>query len=356
MRNKSLLLPFGSADAVATSSSAEFASALRQFKRPVADFSFTGTMQRAAASSVHIGDLAATAAFADPMHTKCMVDRHVAFIIPLAGSGRIIRPGSVLDWTASKTIITNSYDQPLEFATDAAGTIISLRPAAEKLRSALRSVLTDGGGSDGAETEAIMARLLVRGPVIDTGSSWGVDYFSAIMNLVAMFDDCNGDGAVLERIGMEDVLNRLLANLVLDQEQCPREILPSQNLTRSTRAVDLICDHIRGSIGSPMSITQMEKLTGLTGRALNYAFRARFDCSPQEWQRNFLLDHARRLLKGTDYTGSVKSLAFQLGFSSLSSFAAFYRQRFGERPSETQSGTFRGAAPAWQEDDAAGPE
>ena len=277
------------------------------------------------------------------MHTKCMVDPQVAFVIPLTGSGRIIRRGAVLDWAASKTIITNSYDQPLEFAADTAGTIISLRPSAEGLRAALHSVIADRSGKDGAEADAIMARLLVRGPFIDAGRSWSVDYFSAIMNLVAMFDDCNADGAMLGRIGVEDVLNRLLAKLILDQEQHVFDGEPSQNLLRSTRAVELICDRVRSSVGSPMSISEMEQLSGLTGRALNYAFRARFDCSPQEWQRNFLLDHARHLLKSADYTGSVKALAYELGFSSPSSFAAFYRQRFGERPSETLLGKLRGA-------------
>lgn len=284
------------------------------------------------------------------MHIKCMVDPQVAFVIPLTGSGRIIWRGAVLDWAASKTIISNSYDQPLEFAADTAGTIISLRPSAEGLRAALHRVIADRGGKEGAEADAIMARLLVRGPFIDTGRSWSVDYFSAIMNLVAMFDDCNADGAMLERIGVEDVLNRLLAKLILDQEQFAVESEPSQSVARSTRAVELICDRARNSIGSPMSISEMEQLTGLTGRALNYAFRARFDCSPQEWQRNFLLDHARQLLRGPDYTGSVKALAYELGFSSPSSFAAFYRQRFGERPSETLAGKLRGAGRPLQED------
>ena len=284
------------------------------------------------------------------MHTKCMVDPQVAFVIPLTGSGRIIGRGAVLDWAASKTIITNSYDEPLEFAADTAGTIISLRPTAEKLREALHSVIADSGGNDGAEADDITARLLVRGPVIDAGRSWSVDYFSAIMNLVAMFDDCNADGAMLQRIGVEDVLNRLLAKLILEQEQFSFDGGSSQALPRSTRAVEMICDRVRGSIGSPMSIAEMERLTGMTGRALNYAFRARFDCSPQEWQRNFLLDHARHLLKSSDYTGSVKALAYELGFSSPSSFANFYRQRFGERPSETVSGSLRGAVRSRQDD------
>lgn len=326
-----------------TSSEADIASVLRTFNRPVAEFTFTGASRRAAVSGIRIGDLVATAVFMDPMHIRCTVDPQVAFTLPITGSGRIIRGEAPLDWVGSKTIITNSYDQPSELSAGTSGAIITLRPAVEKLREALRSAITDRNGGDGGEADAILSRLLVRGVFIDTGREWRIDYFSAIMNLVAMFDDCNGDGAVLARIGIEDVLNRLLAMLLLDQASpADREAPPS--LPRSTRAVDIVCDRIRNAIGSPLSIAEMEQLTGLTGRALNYAFRARYDCSPQEWQRNFLLDHARRLLKDAGYMGSVKSLSYELGFSSPSSFASFYRQRFAERPSETLASTTRAAA------------
>jgi AraC family ethanolamine operon transcriptional activator len=73
----------------------------------------------------------------------------------------------------------------------------------------------------------------------------------------------------------------------------------------------------------------------LSGRSLNYAFQSRFNCSPQEWQRNFLLDEARRLLTTPENNASIKNVSYELGFSSASSFASHYKKRFGESPSET---------------------
>jgi AraC-like DNA-binding protein len=350
LQTKSLLLPFGNADAVRTSCEVEFASALRRFGRPVSEFTFTGTSRRAAAAGIRIGGHAVTAAASDPMRTRCKADPQVAITLPLSGTGKLITKCHALEWTASKAVITNSFHEALEVTTDSTGTLISLCPSNEKLLSVLRGIIRDRGARNAEEADAILARLLVRGPVIDTGRSWSVDYFSAIMNVVALMDDCQGDHAMLERIGLEDVICRLLARMVLDQEQGAGESEPAQMVTRSTRAVDLICDRIRDSIGTPMSMSDMEELTGLTGRALGYAFRARFDCSPQEWQRNFLLDHSRQLLKDRDFTGSIKSLAYELGFSSPGSFTAFYRQRFGERPSETLAGHARRMAlPALQD-------
>lgn len=337
MRNKTQLLPFGKALASTFESEPEFLALLQRHGRPVVEFNFTGAKRGASATGVRIGDLVVMAACSEPFHARCAADPQLAFILPVAGSGKIRSRASSLDWKASKTIIINSYDEELEIFGSTCSAVV-LRPSPGKLVDALAGAISDGHGPRGADPEDIRKRLLARGPVIDDGRTWSIDYFSAIMKVVELVDDCGCDEALLARIGLEDVLNRLLARLALEQAHGAGKHGETQGKPRSTRAVDLICDRIRSTIGNPMSISQMEELTGLTGRALNYAFRSRFSCSPQEWQRNFLLDHARQLLKDPHYTGSVKSLSYELGFSSPSSFAAHYRQRFGERPSVSRGG------------------
>lgn len=346
MQKRLKRLSFGNDRASVFDSEDAFGAALRRMKRPIGDFSFSGTQHRASAFAVRIGELVLSTAQSEPMHAKCMVDPQLSFVVPVSGSGRIVGGGKFVEWMTTRLIISNSYDRPLEFITEA-NAIITLRPSTAKFRDTLESALRDRSGPDAKGVDDLLAKLLERGPFIDPGRSWSVDYHAAIMRIAELADDCNCDEALLSRIGIEDVVNRLLAQLVLEQEQVPEaetaEVV--QAASRSIKAVDLICDHIRGSIGAPLSIPQMEGLTGLTGRALNYAFQARFGCSPQEWQRGFLLDHARPILMDPDYTGSVKALAYELGFASPSSFAAFYRQRFGELPSETLAGASRTKAP-----------
>jgi AraC-like DNA-binding protein len=334
LRNKSLLLPFGNDRAITYVCESEFADALRALRLPVADLAFSGADRSAGISAVRVGELAAVAVFSEPLQVRCLVDPHVVFALPLAGSGKVIQGSQSQAWAAHKSILVNSHDRPVEFVATA-NSVLTLQPSGSKLLAALNGALRDRNGAEAAGAEGIFARLLARGPMVDTGRSWPIDYFSAILNLAAVIDDCACDETLLARIGLEDVLNRLLAELILHQEQGAVSGIATPGTSRSVKAVDLICDHIRSSIGSPLSISRMEELTGLTGRALSYAFRSRFDCSPQEWQRNFLLDHARPMLKDRDYTGSVKALAYELGFSSPSSFAAFYKARFGELPSET---------------------
>ena len=110
-------------------------------------------------------------------------------------------------------------------------------------------------------------------------------------------------------------------------------------LNRSDKSVNILCDYIASHIGTPLTTPQMERLTGMSGRAINYAFQARYKKSPHQWQRDYLLDLARQELKSSPLARSVKQISFDLGFTSPASFASHYRKKFGEHPSSTHNST-----------------
>ncbi len=105
---------------------------------------------------------------------------------------------------------------------------------------------------------------------------------------------------------------------------------------RSAKAVDVLCKFIASKGPPHMTLEQMATLTGLTSRALAFAFRRQFDCTPIEWQRNHFLDLAHQCLEADNVTASVKTVARKFGFVSSSSFSKFYLKRFGCKPSETE--------------------
>ena len=310
----------------------------------MAELTFTGAERGAATAGLTVGELRVGAFCSAPFEAQCNSEPHVAFMLPVSGSGVISCGAASLPWKEGKSIISTSHHEPLHISAETCS-MVMLRPSHAKLVAALRSALLERRQPAAAHAEEIGARLLKRASFIDGGQAWSIDYVPALLKAVAMIDDCRSDGALLARIGLEDVVNQLLARLILEQEHGRALAARVPGQPRSVRAVELICDRIRSTIGKPMSISEMEELTGLTGRALNYAFRARFDCSPQEWQRNFLLDHARQMLTGSHFTGSVKTLSYELGFSSPSSFAAHYRQRFGELPSLSRGAPSRADDP-----------
>jgi len=105
-----------------------------------------------------------------------------------------------------------------------------------------------------------------------------------------------------------------------------------QKRCRSAIAVELICSRIADQPGKHLASSDIEALTGLTTRALNYAFKGRFGCTPQGWQRNYCLNLAHELLTKKQTTASVKAIAHQFGFASPASFTKYYKRRFGHTP------------------------
>lgn len=103
---------------------------------------------------------------------------------------------------------------------------------------------------------------------------------------------------------------------------------------RSARAVDILCRHIAINCPPQLTSDQMAALTGLTSRALSYAFRLRFGCTHMEWQRNHFLDVAHQYLTKEDDSASIKSVVRRFGFASSAAFSKFYKRRFGHKPRE----------------------
>ena len=106
----------------------------------------------------------------------------------------------------------------------------------------------------------------------------------------------------------------------------------------STKGVDAICRHIVDHGPPHLTSSEMAALAGLTARALNYAFRERFGCSPMEWQRTHFLELAHQHLVENNINSSVKTMSRQFGFASAAAFSRFYKRRFGHNPSKIGHG------------------
>jgi transcriptional regulator GlxA family with amidase domain len=75
----------------------------------------------------------------------------------------------------------------------------------------------------------------------------------------------------------------------------------------------------------------------VTARSLQYTFRRHRDCSPMEFLRRIRLERVRDELAHATPDTTVTSAAMRWGFLHLSRFAAEFRARFNENPSETLS-------------------
>lgn len=102
------------------------------------------------------------------------------------------------------------------------------------------------------------------------------------------------------------------------------------------RALGLVRDYIAGHMGEALDLAQLARVAQTSTRALQQSFRQHLGTTPMAYLRDQRLDHARDLLH-RNRTASVTEVALACGFTHLSRFARYYRERFGQAPHNTRA-------------------
>ena len=101
--------------------------------------------------------------------------------------------------------------------------------------------------------------------------------------------------------------------------------------------VRIVEEFILENADQPLFLGDLAVIGGVTARSLQYAFRRHRGCSPMEFLRRIRLERVRDELAHATPDTTVTSAAMRWGFLHLSRFAAEFRARFNENPSETLS-------------------
>lgn len=141
----------------------------------------------------------------------------------------------------------------------------------------------------------------------------------------------------LSAASVEDmVLTALIDGLPHNQRPAPA----SATSVVSPRVVRRAREFIEQHIDEALSVADIAAHAGVSARSLHLAFRKYHDTTPMAYLRELRLDRVRAdLLRGDGWTAadhSVTATAVRWGFTHLGQFAASYRQRFGELPSQTR--------------------
>ncbi len=98
------------------------------------------------------------------------------------------------------------------------------------------------------------------------------------------------------------------------------------------RAIEIV----RDSSDSPLSVSELAKLSGVSEGTLLAAFRREMGVTVQTYLINCRLHEARRALQNADSSETtVAAIAVQFGFFDCGRFAKRYRRLFEELPSRT---------------------
>ena len=101
------------------------------------------------------------------------------------------------------------------------------------------------------------------------------------------------------------------------------------------KAVDLIESRSRDAV----TVAELERHVGISGRTLRHAFEVEFGVSPKQYVMAFRLNKVRSQLMNRDPRHEpIADIANDWGFWHMGQFARDYRRMFGELPSETLNG------------------
>lgn len=106
--------------------------------------------------------------------------------------------------------------------------------------------------------------------------------------------------------------------------------VPPANVRRAAGYIDAYADQ-------PVTLDQIAAVSGVTGWALQYAFRRYYGTTPTGYLRQVRLERAYNQLQAADPDDgtAVSAVARQWGWANPAHFAAAYRCRFGVPPSYT---------------------
>lgn len=106
-----------------------------------------------------------------------------------------------------------------------------------------------------------------------------------------------------------------------------KEVLPKH--------VRMVEDYMRAHLDAPITNEKLAELTGVSLRTLYNSFKKFRGVSPMRYLKDLRMEKVREELLHAGQLRSVTVIATRWGFFELGRFAAEYKRRFGELPSDT---------------------
>lgn len=163
----------------------------------------------------------------------------------------------------------------------------------------------------------------------------GFEFERIFRHVGQMLDSLIEEPVLLEKSGIDDMVYRIVAMLLQPElfTAVISDSLPAGDI--ASAPLKVACDYIRDNLEKRIGLTDLEQVSGLSARSLQYAFQRKYGCSSMRWLTLQRLERAHQQLLRADDRTKVTAVATALRFSNLGNFSRLYQEQFGELPSET---------------------
>lgn len=156
-------------------------------------------------------------------------------------------------------------------------------------------------------------------------------FLDIFLGLLKIVEECHCDERLLETIHFDDFIYR---NVVLmlrpdtflsDHTKTPKHLVS---------ALKNILDFMEHYPDKMLSLTDLEHISGVSSRMLQYLFKKELNTTPSRFLRTQKLKKAKEILIYNHSSLSIATIAYELGFSNQSQFSKYFQVEFGFLPSE----------------------
>jgi AraC-like DNA-binding protein len=153
----------------------------------------------------------------------------------------------------------------------------------------------------------------------------------------AALDGSREEGCPLPGPSAAAVEEIVMSSLLLGHPNNYWDLLRRRSAPAAAPYVRRAIEYAREHLDSPLTVPMLAARAGVSARALQAGFGRELGCTPSSYVRDLRLERVREELAGAEPGDGtrVTDVAVQWGFSHLGRFSQFYRERFGESPSET---------------------
>ncbi len=243
--------------------------------------------------------------------------------IPLSGQMAVSDGQSQFHYGANRAFFCTSEIRNIRTTTSSA---LGLRFDMHKL-NAVRSAMVGSPSLRHVPTHSRIVDLEVQ----------GLNFLALFKNLARQINELQADVVALERLATADSFYRLSASL-LEPHLLQDGESPKRWPDHTQKRIAELCEFLRAHLGDPISLTEMEQVSGLSARVLQYNFQKTFGMRPKQWLRQQRLHAARAVILKSGERVKLTALAYDFCFPSPSVFSRAYQMEFGELPSETLAG------------------
>lgn len=272
-----------------------------------------------------INNLSMIANASTPVYMNSTEFEEITLVIPFFGENHTYLDEKQFHWIQSRYAVL--MPNVSRRGTSSIRSILSINIQPKIILETAQSML-------GADT-ITLADLRLHEPRLIPLSYGGFSFEIAIRKLCLYTDQINSASGLLEKLRIDEQFYRLIVMMFIPEKFFDSSTIMTMNTHDSKSALMTLQEYVSSANHRFLSLSEIEEFTGLTTRTLQLGFKKYFGITPTQWLRERNLEYARKLILDGYGSVSVTQAAMECGFTNFSLFAKYYREQFGELPSET---------------------